>query len=201
MVGDITFRRIATLAITSELNAGQPPEILRMAFVRGRFCEQAADLCDLSSPEQYLLGLLSLLPAMLRISMADLAPAMPLREEIREALLGMRRRERCLLEWLESYEQADWDHCEEVVQSNGLNREELIRNYIEAVSWAETGTPPRNLTIQFIPIDTLGSPETKRAVKNPRRASIFAPGRKSVKTQVPFGLAQGSLSTRCARSQ
>jgi EAL and modified HD-GYP domain-containing signal transduction protein len=141
MVGDITFRHIATLAITSELNAGQPPEILRMAFVRGRFCEQAAGLCDLSSPEQYLLGLLSLLPAMLRISMADLAPSMPLREEIREALLGISRRERCLLEWLESYERADWDRCEEVVQSNGLNREELIRNYIEAVSWAETVLP------------------------------------------------------------
>jgi c-di-GMP-related signal transduction protein len=38
-VGDQTFRRIATLAILSEFNAEQPPEILHMALVRARFCE------------------------------------------------------------------------------------------------------------------------------------------------------------------
>ena len=65
-VGEETFRRIATLAITSELNAGNPTELLRMAFVRGRFCELAAEFCALDRTEQYLLGLLSLLPAMLR---------------------------------------------------------------------------------------------------------------------------------------
>jgi EAL and modified HD-GYP domain-containing signal transduction protein len=35
-VGEDAFRRIATLAIASELNSGQPAEILRMAFMRGR---------------------------------------------------------------------------------------------------------------------------------------------------------------------
>ena len=34
-VGEDVFRRIATLAITSELNADQPQEVLRMAFVGG----------------------------------------------------------------------------------------------------------------------------------------------------------------------
>ncbi len=53
-VGEETFRRIATLAITSEMNSGQPAEILRMAFVRGRFCELAAVLCGMDSAEQYL---------------------------------------------------------------------------------------------------------------------------------------------------
>ncbi len=85
-VGEETFRRMATLAIASELNAGQPTELLRMAFVRGRFCELAAGLCGLDYTEQYLLGLLSLLPAMLRLPMRELAPSLPLREEIRRAL-------------------------------------------------------------------------------------------------------------------
>ena len=73
-VGEETFRRIATLAIASELNAGQPAEVLRMAFERGRFCELAARERALDATEQYLLGMLSLLPAMLRVPMADLAP-------------------------------------------------------------------------------------------------------------------------------
>ena len=45
-VGEETFRRMATLAIASELNSGQPMELLRMAFVRGRFCELGGGLCD-----------------------------------------------------------------------------------------------------------------------------------------------------------
>ena len=136
-VGEETFRRIATLAIASELNAGQPAEVLRMAFERGRFCELAARERALDPTEQYLLGMLSLLPAMLRVPMADLAPSLPLREEIRAALLGTANSERHLLEWLEFYERGDWAGCDAVAQAHGLNEEKLFGFYAEAVVWAE----------------------------------------------------------------
>jgi EAL and modified HD-GYP domain-containing signal transduction protein len=137
MVGEEVFRRIATLAIASELNANQPPEILRMAFVRGCFCELAAEFCALEQAEQYLLGMFSLLPAMLRISMADLAPALPLREKISEALLGTVSLESSLLRWVECHERGDWVRCDAIAQSYGLNQEELMRCYGEAVIWAD----------------------------------------------------------------
>ena len=136
-VGEDTFRRVATLAITSELNAGQPVEILRMAFVRGRFCEIAAGLARMDQTEQYLLGLLSLLPAMLRLPMAQLTPLLPLRDEIRDALDGIANPERKLLDWLEFQEQGDWAACDAVIQRNGLNEEEMVKCYEEAVVWAE----------------------------------------------------------------
>jgi EAL and modified HD-GYP domain-containing signal transduction protein len=136
-VGEDTFRRIAMLAIASELNAGQPAEILRLAFVRARFCEVAAALCMLDPTEQYLLGLLSLLPAMLRLPMEQLAPELPLREEIREALLGKAGPERILLQWLESHEYGDWPASDAAVEANGLDREFLVACYAEAVQWAE----------------------------------------------------------------
>ncbi len=138
-VGEESFRRIAMLAIASELNAGQPAEILRMAFVRGRFCELAAVLCTLDSTEQYLLGLLSMLPAMLRLPMAQLVPALPLREEIRKSLLGTENGERILLHWLECHEYGDWDTCDTLAAANGLDREFLVACYAEAVLWAEAG--------------------------------------------------------------
>jgi EAL and modified HD-GYP domain-containing signal transduction protein len=136
-VGETTFRRIATLAIASELNSGQPAEILRMAFVRGRFCELTARLYELDPTEQYLLGLLSLLPAMLRLPMEQLAPELPMREEIREALLGKVNSERVMLHWLECHEYGDWATCDEIVQTNRLDQEFLLACYAEAVLWAE----------------------------------------------------------------
>ena len=67
ILGDVTFRRIATLAIQCAFNEGQPPEVLHMALVRARFCSQGARLCNLDPDEQYLLGMLSMLPAMMRL--------------------------------------------------------------------------------------------------------------------------------------
>jgi len=136
-VGEDAFRRIATVAIASELNANRPPEILRMAFVRGRFCELAARLCALDPTEQYLLGMFSLLPAMLEISMVELAPNLPLREKIREALVGVLSRDSSLLTWADRYEHGDWMRCDAIAQSYSLNQETLVRCFEEAVVWAE----------------------------------------------------------------
>ena len=136
-VGEDAFRRMATLAITSELNAGQTIELLRTAFVRGRFCELAAVFCGLNHSEQYLLGLLSLLPAMLRIPMSELSPMLPLRDEIRRALEGENGREGALLSWLESHEKGDWLACDAIVERHGLNTGDLLLSYEEALQWAE----------------------------------------------------------------
>jgi c-di-GMP phosphodiesterase len=136
-VGEETFRRMATVAIASEMNEGQTPELLRMAFVRGRFCELAARQSGLDGTEQYLLGLLSLLPAMLRAPMKDMAPTMPLREEIRRALMGEEIYERCLLHWLERYELGDWAGCGEIATARALDENGLVCNYQEAVAWTE----------------------------------------------------------------
>ncbi len=136
-VGEETFRRLATLAITSEMNAGQPMELLRMAFVRGRFCELASVLCDLHPTEQYLLGMMSLLPAMLRVPMSNLTPLLPLRDEIRRALEGEKLPERALLCWLEAHEYADWATCDLVTKLQGLNAGDLLVCYEEALQWAE----------------------------------------------------------------
>jgi c-di-GMP-related signal transduction protein len=137
LLGDDTVRRVATLAITSEFNANQPPAILQMAFVRGRFCELAAGLCALKPAEQYLLGMFSLLPAMLRIPMADLAPALSFSEKIREAWLGAMSDESSLLRWVESGELGDWVKCDSIAQSFGLNQSKMIKFYAEAVIWAD----------------------------------------------------------------
>ena len=136
-VGEETFRRLATLAITSEMNAGQPMELLHMAFVRGRFCELASVFCNLHTTEQYLLGLLSLLPAMLRVPMSNLTPLLPLRDEIRRALEGEKLPERALLCWLEAHERADWPTCDIVTEKQGLNAGDLLVCYAEALQWAQ----------------------------------------------------------------
>jgi len=135
LLGDRTFHRIAMLAIFSELNAQEPPEILHMALVRARFCEQAAGLRGLDANEQYLLGMFSLLPAMMRQPMEKLAAELPLRNEIRQALMGTKNSDSCLLSWIEAHERDDQATREAIGKTYCLNQQSLMEHYLGALLW------------------------------------------------------------------
>jgi len=137
LVGEATFRRIVMLAIATDFNTDQPTEILRMAFERGRFCELAAPLCGLAPNEQYLIGMISLFPAMLRILMEDLIRMLPLREAARDALLGREIPEGVLLHWIVCQEHGGWAECDAIVRSSGISHEQVMRCHAQAVEWAE----------------------------------------------------------------
>ena len=137
LVGESIFRRIAMLAIASDFNANQPAEILRMAFERGRFCELAAGLCGLVPGEQYLIGMVSLFPAMLRILMEDLIRMLPLRPAACDALLGREVPEGILLHWIVCEEHGNWAACDKIVRVHGLRHENLMRCHAEAIDWTQ----------------------------------------------------------------
>jgi EAL and modified HD-GYP domain-containing signal transduction protein len=137
-VGQDVFRRVASVAIVSDLNAEQPAEVLRMALVRSRFCELAASLCDLSQAEQYLIGMVSLFPAMLDIRMDELVQMLPLRQPASDALQGKEIVEGSLLHWMMAIECGDWTECDAVAAKYGLKQAILMRHYDNAIAWAET---------------------------------------------------------------
>ena len=137
LVGETAFRRVATLAIASSLNVGQPAEILRMALIRARFCELAASRAGLRPDEQLLLGLFSLLPAMLRMPMDVAIADLALPVGIQRALVGEQIPERELLRWIEASEQGDWPLCHQIQTSQSIDEEVLGRCSFEAVEWAE----------------------------------------------------------------
>ncbi|KAA6463233.1 HDOD domain-containing protein [Acidobacteria bacterium AB60] len=134
ILGDNLFRRIATLAIQCALSQDQTPELLNMALLRARFCHAAAELCGLDGEEQYLIGMLSLLPPMLRVPMRSILPELPLRAEVREALAGSPVPERILLSWVEHLEENNVPGCEEIADTFGLDRERLVDEYWRALS-------------------------------------------------------------------
>jgi EAL and modified HD-GYP domain-containing signal transduction protein len=135
-IGENALRRIISLAVLTELNDEGPPEILHMALLRARFCEKTARLCGQDPSEQYLLGMLSLLPSMLRIPMEELTPTLPLRADVCEALLGTRNAERSMLTWMECHERGDWESCDEIAQTYCLRPTELMQQYAASAVWA-----------------------------------------------------------------
>jgi c-di-GMP-related signal transduction protein len=133
ILGDNTFRRIAALAIQCALSQGQTPELLNMALIRARFCAGAASLCGLDPDEQYLLGMLSMLPPMLRVPMQQILSELPLRVEIRNALAGIPGKERALLSWIEHLEENCIPGCEQIAEEYGLDAERMADLYCRAL--------------------------------------------------------------------
>jgi EAL and modified HD-GYP domain-containing signal transduction protein len=136
-VGEGTFRRIAILAIAAGLCPTKSWEALRMALVRARFCELGAEKAGHDPTEQYLLGLFSLLPAMMQISMERAMAKICLREGIRDALLGTCNEESWLLRWMERHERGDWQQCDRIAELRGLDAGELNRHVMAASEWAD----------------------------------------------------------------
>lgn len=141
LVGDAVFRRMATLAVASEMAGGQPSELLLLAFHRARFCEMVAEDRRQDATEQYLLGILSLVPALLNVSAESLVSHLPLRQPIQYALLGAENPERGTLSWLESYEHGNWKRCDELAVSFGLTPEIMAQRYLDSSQWAAENMP------------------------------------------------------------
>ena len=136
LLGEERARRIAMLAIATDFDSGQPAELLRMAFERGRFCELGAELLGLSPSEQYLIGMVSMFPAMLRMTVENLVSLLPLREEACDALLGRETREGVLLNLMVSQDQRDWATHSALVKANGLRLDQLMWRCADARDWA-----------------------------------------------------------------
>jgi c-di-GMP-related signal transduction protein len=51
--------------------------------------------------------------------------------------MGAMSLDSCRLHWVEFHERGQWAKCDAIAQSYGLNQEEMIRCYIEAVIWAD----------------------------------------------------------------
>ena len=141
LVGDAVFRRMATLAIAGEMLGNRPPELLQLAFHRARLCELAAHPLGLDATEQYLLGMLSMVPALLNSSMEATVNSLPLPVAIRHALLGASNPERGTLGWIECYEHGEWSQCDEIAARLGMDRRLLAQLYIDALQWAQENMP------------------------------------------------------------
>ncbi len=136
-VGETRFRKLAVAAIAVGLCPTHAREALRMALVRARFCELSAADAGYNSTEQYLIGLFSLLPAMMQVEMENALANICLRKEIRDVLLGKTSEEGWLLRWIESQERGDWDVCDRIAVRRALNLGTLLQHLMEAVHWSD----------------------------------------------------------------
>ncbi|HEU0142490.1 MAG TPA: hypothetical protein VFQ79_22400, partial [Bryobacteraceae bacterium] len=116
-------------------------ELMITALIRGRLCELLAPSAGMESrkSELFLMGLFSLLDAILEQPMKTLLEEIPLAADVRSALLGEPSGSPVarLHNLLEAYERGQWDATTRLSAQLGIDETALPALYVDAVAWAE----------------------------------------------------------------
>ncbi|MBN2712275.1 MAG: HDOD domain-containing protein [Planctomycetes bacterium] len=139
LLGLKNVRRWTTLIAIECMTEGKPSELMLESLIRAKFCELLKHPLCLNEQEDdlFLLGMLSLLDAILDMSMADILDEIPLNDTMRYALLGGENELRLALDVASSYQHADWYVFAALRDRLGFNEEQIPTLYYESVDTAE----------------------------------------------------------------
>ncbi|WP_243368088.1 EAL and HDOD domain-containing protein [Fundidesulfovibrio soli] len=140
ILGDTSFKHWAMMALVSSLDSTPKGEELGyLSLQRGAFLEKIAARAA-SSPlpprSMFLLGLFSLLDAMLDQPMEELVGTMPMDPRIKAALTGERNMLAPWLDLLECVDQNQFCDVTAILEGQKVNRFGAARDYLEAARWA-----------------------------------------------------------------
>jgi EAL and modified HD-GYP domain-containing signal transduction protein len=138
LLGERELRKWIAVVAVGVLADGKPDELMKIPLVRGRFCELLAPYAGMAdqSSDLFLLGLLSVTDAILDQPLDVILEELPVRTDIKEALLEQSVPYRRLLELAMALERADWEKVSAFASSVNMTEEQISELYISAVDWS-----------------------------------------------------------------
>ena len=137
LLGEVEIRKwmllVCALGAGAEANK---KHLLENALIRARFAESLAPKMGLSSSTLFILGILSLMHAILDVSVESLVDLVAVAADVRAALLGTPNSLRKGFELVLAYEAADWNRCEKIRNRWQIPDRFLFDSYLEAIHWA-----------------------------------------------------------------
>ena len=139
LLGVEPIRSWASVWCIAGLNTNGTFELVTTALVRARSCELLGEHLAKAEegPELFLIGLCSLLDAMLNRPLVDAIADLPLSPAARSAVLGEDRNSaRCVLDAVIAYENGLWDEAALAAHGAGVTPALLAEAYAGALRWA-----------------------------------------------------------------
>ncbi len=139
-LGLLELKRFMGLMFATNINPDKPSELINSAMARAKFCELAAENMNnnnIDSSKAFLTGLLSLIDAILDEDIESVLAKLPLAKEIKDALLTHEGDMAQLIKLVEFIEHAQWDESVVTMETLGLTKDQVIKDYNDAISWAD----------------------------------------------------------------
>ncbi|MDR1217021.1 MAG: HDOD domain-containing protein [Oscillospiraceae bacterium] len=138
ILGMIELKKWITIISMSRIKDNKPGELITMAIVRARFLELAAPLTGLKKEAEnmFMIGLMSLMDAIMDMPLPDIIRETSVSEEISEALLTRYGVRGDLLSIIVAYESCQWDTAYAMAEKRGLTMDAVFKLYMAAIEWA-----------------------------------------------------------------
>lgn len=138
-LGERGIRQFVSLIAASKLSESKPPELIRTSIIRARMLElMAEDLRKKNSSDFFMLGLFSLIDAMLDNSMTCLMEQLPLTTQVKDALCKREGTMFSFLQAIEVYEAGNWGEFEDILTTIAADPTKISGFYLDAIGWADS---------------------------------------------------------------
>ncbi len=137
MLGQKELKKWITTAVISELCSDKPNEITRLSMLRAKFAENLAKPFGMAgqASEMFLMGLFSVLDAILDKDMEEALQLVKVSKNIQEALLNKTGVYGPLYQFMLNYEKANWQEVSRQMILLDVDMEELYDAYIQSLVW------------------------------------------------------------------
>ncbi|MHA1572776.1 MAG: EAL and HDOD domain-containing protein [Alphaproteobacteria bacterium] len=138
LLGEREFRKWVSFVALAGMGQDKPSELVIATLIRARFCESLAPMTGMAAraDELFLLGMFSLLDAIMDRPLPDLLEEIPISDDIKKALLGEDSPLLGPYEYVLAYERGDWARLTQAVQGMDMDETGIPECYINAVEWA-----------------------------------------------------------------
>jgi EAL and modified HD-GYP domain-containing signal transduction protein len=136
-MGEVEVRKFIALLALANLGSEKSGELIHTSLIRAKFCDMLGQAEGLStnSPVGFLLGLFSLLDALLDQKMTDIVEILPIGDEMKTALCGGETHLKEYLSLICAFEAGHWKGIRQIGTTLNIDASKIQSCYNEAIKW------------------------------------------------------------------
>ena len=137
MLGEREVRCWMRLVATLAAGQNKTSDLVLSALVRARFCELLSPKIRQSDSDLFLMGLLSMMDAILELPMARVVETIPVHQDIKTVLLGEASRLEPIYGLMLAQEAGDWEKSDSLAIRLHLSTNDVAEKYWQSIQWAK----------------------------------------------------------------
>jgi EAL and modified HD-GYP domain-containing signal transduction protein len=136
-MGEVEIKKFIALLALADLSDNKPLELLHLSLVRAKFCDLLGNEKNIGSnpPTAFLVGLFSMLDAILDQKMEVLVKKLPIVDEVKEALCGEQNNLFLYLALVKAFESGNWLKVIRISKILEIEQKLLHSLFNEAILW------------------------------------------------------------------
>ncbi|GLX86670.1 diguanylate phosphodiesterase [Thalassotalea loyana] len=146
ILGLAELKKFLGVLFASNMNPDKPSELVKLSMARAKFCENIGETIPnkVDTSTTFLIGLLSLIDAILDEEIKVVLDKLPLAQEIKAPLITGKGVMAALILLSEKIEKAEFESVQAIIDKLGLEKDVVVKAYHDALVWADEQTQMTN---------------------------------------------------------